>query len=102
MASSVCRPENIIMPDGAEPGEVLVLTKPLGTQIAVNAHQWINDPARLVTVGGISVFYFVNYTGIPLNEHWCLITNSQASYLFVLNLNCKLTNMANQCSSRQL
>ena len=50
VASSVCRPENIIMPEGAQPGEVLVLTKPLGTQIAVNAHQWIDDPARLVAV----------------------------------------------------
>lgn len=33
-----CRPEN------AEPGDVLVLTKPLGTQIAVNAHQWLERP----------------------------------------------------------
>lgn len=24
-------------------GDVLVLTKPLGTQIAVNAHQWLED-----------------------------------------------------------
>lgn len=29
-------------PDGAVPGDVLVLTKPLGTQVAVNAHQWLN------------------------------------------------------------
>lgn len=28
-------------PDQAVPGDVLVLTKPLGTQIAVNAHQWM-------------------------------------------------------------
>ena len=30
-------------PDGAVSGDVVVLTKPLGTQIAVNAHQWIDD-----------------------------------------------------------
>ena len=24
-------------------GDVLVLTKPLGTQIAVNAHQWLEN-----------------------------------------------------------
>lgn len=33
-------------PDGAVPGDVLVLTKPLGTQIAVNAHQWLEVPQR--------------------------------------------------------
>lgn len=30
-------------PDGAVPGDVLVLTKPLGTQVAVNAHQWLEQ-----------------------------------------------------------
>jgi len=29
--------------DGAIPGDVVVLTKPLGTQIAVNVHQWRKD-----------------------------------------------------------
>ena len=33
-------------PDGAEIGDVLVITKPLGTQIAVNAHQWLDFPER--------------------------------------------------------
>lgn len=27
-------------------GDVLVLTKPLGTQVAVNAHQWLDQPDR--------------------------------------------------------
>lgn len=30
-------------PDGAVPGDVLVLTKPLGTQVAVNANQWLDQ-----------------------------------------------------------
>ena len=34
------------MPDGAKAGQVLLLTKPLGTQIAVNAHQWIDLPEK--------------------------------------------------------
>ena len=29
-------------PDQAQEGDVLVLTKPLGTQLAVNAHQWLD------------------------------------------------------------
>ena len=37
-------------PDNAEDGDVLVLTKPLGTQIAVNAHQWMEQPERWKTI----------------------------------------------------
>ena len=31
------------MPEGALPGDVLLLTKALGTQVAVNAHQWMEE-----------------------------------------------------------
>jgi len=54
VASSVCRPDKIIMPDGAIPGQVLVLTKPLGTQIAVNAHQWLQQPERWSKVAKVT------------------------------------------------
>lgn len=33
----------LFRPDGAVEGDVIVLTKPLGTQIAVNAHQWLEQ-----------------------------------------------------------
>jgi selenide,water dikinase len=34
-------------PENAVAGDVLVLTKPLGTQIAVNSHQWLTtNPER--------------------------------------------------------
>ncbi|NWS50140.1 SPS2 dikinase, partial [Probosciger aterrimus] len=33
-------------PDSAVPGDVLVLTKPLGTHMAVTAHQWLDNPER--------------------------------------------------------
>ncbi|NXH13268.1 SPS2 dikinase, partial [Bucco capensis] len=33
-------------PDSAVPGDVLVLTKPLGTHVAVTAHQWLDNPER--------------------------------------------------------
>ncbi len=36
----------IFRPDAAEAGDVLVITKPLGTQIAVNAHQWLDNADR--------------------------------------------------------
>jgi len=54
VASSVCTQEKIIMPDGASPGEVLVLTKPLGTQVAVNAHQWITNPERWKKISAVT------------------------------------------------
>lgn len=43
VASSVVSKDEFIMPENAVVGDVLVLTKPLGTQIAVNAHQWLED-----------------------------------------------------------
>ncbi|CAH1399367.1 unnamed protein product [Nezara viridula] len=46
VASTVCQPNEFIVPDNAVVGDVLVLTKPLGTQVAVNAHQWLDIPER--------------------------------------------------------
>jgi len=43
VASSVCGRDDIIMPESARVGDVLVLTKALGTQVAVNAHQWLEE-----------------------------------------------------------
>lgn len=41
VAKSVVKRADIIMPTGAVAGDVLVLTKPLGTQVAVNLRQWM-------------------------------------------------------------
>uniref|UniRef100_A0ACB8EMC6 Uncharacterized protein n=1 Tax=Sphaerodactylus townsendi TaxID=933632 RepID=A0ACB8EMC6_9SAUR len=46
VATVVCQPNEFIVPDSAVPGDVLVLTKPLGTQVAVNAHQWLDNPEK--------------------------------------------------------
>jgi len=43
VASTVCKEGDVIMPEGAVAGDVLVLTKALGTQVAVNAHQWLEQ-----------------------------------------------------------
>jgi len=44
VASTVCSEKgDIILPEGAKAGEVIVLTKALGTQVAVNAHQWLEE-----------------------------------------------------------
>lgn len=44
VASSVRRELDFIRPEGCLPGDVLVLTKPLGTQVAVNLWQWRGSP----------------------------------------------------------
>ncbi|UJR36226.1 hypothetical protein I4U23_028958 [Adineta vaga] len=46
VATSVCKQNEVIIPENAMIGDVLVLTKPLGTQVAVNAHQWLEKPDR--------------------------------------------------------
>lgn len=40
VAMSVCREEEFIRPCNGEAGDVLVLTKPLGTQLVVNLYEW--------------------------------------------------------------
>merc|ERR1712117_493612 len=50
VATSICRSEEYILPDSAVVGDVLVLTKPLGTCIAINAHQWLDEPERWARV----------------------------------------------------
>lgn len=42
VASSICSDSEIIMPGNAAVGDVLVLTKPLGTTVATLAYQWFN------------------------------------------------------------
>lgn len=45
VATSVTRASEYILPEAGCVGDVLVLTKPLGTQVSVNAHQWIGREA---------------------------------------------------------
>jgi len=55
VATSVKKSSEFIMPEHAIPGDVIVLTKPLGTQVAVNLHQWLhqekwNNVKNIITV----------------------------------------------------
>lgn len=47
VATSIVKREEVILPDQAVTGDVIVLTKPLGTQVAVNAHQWVDKQTAL-------------------------------------------------------
>jgi len=45
-ATSICAKDEFIMPYSACVGDVLVLTKPLGTQVTVNVNQWKYNPEK--------------------------------------------------------
>jgi len=53
VAKSICKMEDIIMPVNAVAGDVIVLTKPLGTQVAVNARQWMGDEKKWKTIENV-------------------------------------------------
>lgn len=40
VATTICSEGEYVESDGAKAGDVVVLTKPLGTQVAVNVHEW--------------------------------------------------------------
>lgn len=41
VAMCTAQEEDLIRPENAQAGDVIVLTKPLGTQVAVNVHEWM-------------------------------------------------------------
>lgn len=43
IASSLCTEAEIIMPSNAVDGDAIILTKPLGTQLATNAYIWMEE-----------------------------------------------------------
>mmetsp|Transcript_17288 Transcript_17288/g.69511 ORF Transcript_17288/g.69511 Transcript_17288/m.69511 type:complete len:311 (+) Transcript_17288:206-1138(+) len=54
VASSICSVEEVIAPESAVPGNVIVLTKPLGTQLAVNAKQWLGGHHGTTNLGDLT------------------------------------------------
>lgn len=46
VAQSICKAADIIMPINAQAGDLIILTKPIGTQLAVNAKQWMWDATK--------------------------------------------------------
>lgn len=46
IASAVCRIDEIVPPVGAKAGNVLILTKPIGTQLATSVFNWMDKKAK--------------------------------------------------------
>jgi len=53
VAMSTCKTSDFVYPVNAVPGDVLVLTKPLGTQVAVNVFQWSQSWLSWRKVSGV-------------------------------------------------
>jgi len=49
-ATSICTADEFIRPEGAVDGDVIVLTKPLGIQVAVNVSQWRYNETKWDTI----------------------------------------------------
>jgi selenide, water dikinase len=48
VAMSVCYEEHFIRPENAQIGDVIVLTKALGTQVSVNAFEWLTKDVKKI------------------------------------------------------
>ena len=63
VGTCVCSPSDYIVPENAVAGDVLVLTKPLGTQVVITAYQWLDIPDKwnriklVVSEEDVSVFF---------------------------------------------
>lgn len=53
VAMSLRHEKEFIRPDGAQPGDVLVLTKPLGIQLVSNMWQWRDMPEKWATISSV-------------------------------------------------
>lgn len=99
VATAVCPAHEIIMPENAVAGDVLVLTKPLGTQLASLAYQWMDSNANLwdriktvVTSQDIRKMYCravdsmarLNLTGKTRPIHFLQILNCDFIFMFHL------------------
>jgi len=53
VAMSTQKEDGFIRPENAVAGDVLILTKPIGIQVAVNAHQWLEIPEKWARIDDV-------------------------------------------------
>eukprot|EP01126_Amoeba_proteus_P011586 TRINITY_DN146_c0_g1_i3.p1 TRINITY_DN146_c0_g1~~TRINITY_DN146_c0_g1_i3.p1 ORF type:complete len:313 (-),score=37.56 TRINITY_DN146_c0_g1_i3:315-1253(-) len=85
-AMSTCTTEEYILPVRAEPGDILVLTKPLGTQVAVNLNEWRqlanerwSQALTVITLDEVSASYLL------ASESMCRLNRTAAELLHKYN-----------------
>ncbi|XP_039277236.1 LOW QUALITY PROTEIN: inactive selenide, water dikinase-like protein [Nilaparvata lugens] len=96
VASSVCQVNEYISPMNAVVGDVLVLTKPLGTHVAICAHQWMNDiPERWNRIKVVVTEIDVNKAYKTAVESMCRLNRVAARLMFKYNAH-SCTNISQQ------
>lgn len=81
-------------PDNAVPGDVLVLTKPLGTQVAVAVHQWLDIVSgALPAMGG-----GLDSTLVGPGSFLLVDVESRAFTPHIRSSECLLTPLAPECA----
>lgn len=66
VAMTMAKEQEFIRPENIVPGDVFVLTKPLGTQVSVNLREWTEEPERwkkvedVITVEEVRRAYFIS------------------------------------------
>ncbi|CAD8071259.1 unnamed protein product [Paramecium primaurelia] len=74
--------DDFIMPNGAEAGDYLVLTKPLGVQLAVNTYQWMTTiPQKWDAIKGLTNEKEINEAFDHATKSMCTL-NAAAASLF--------------------
>ncbi|XP_003379407.1 selenide, water dikinase [Trichinella spiralis] len=69
VATAVCPPENIIMPYNLCPGDVLVLTKPLGTQLMVNVKNWLDlEHSKFNSIRHVIICSFISFAHVLIKS----------------------------------
>lgn len=87
VAQSIAKKEDIIMPINAQPGDLIVLTKPIGTQLAVNAKQWMWNPEKWAQYSAYTTertvrraFHLANQQMMRLNRTGALLMHKHHAH----------------------
>ncbi|KAI3384553.1 hypothetical protein SNEBB_003620 [Seison nebaliae] len=83
--TSICDESEFIRPINSTPGNVLVLTKPLGTQVAVNAYQWMMETKMENEQNEIFIDFFNKISPIITNEQIVELYDKAANQMASLN-----------------
>lgn len=68
-AMSACAEDEFIRPVNAVPGDIIVLTKPLGTQVAVNLNEWRQLESKTTWNKALGKIYLKLYSEAKYRSH---------------------------------
>lgn len=81
VAMSVRQENQFIRPENAIAGDVLVLTKPLGTQVAVNVYEWLKKSEKWNRIQDILSIEQAKDTFLKATESMCRLNRTAAELM---------------------